>query len=312
MTTANGPLDDLRREVDEIDRAMHELLMRRAALAERIGAAKETSARADGAAADYLRPAREAAVLRGLIARHSGSFPLPSLVRLWREIMSSLLRLQGPFSAAVFMAGGQGGSNWPGLWDLARDHYGSGTPLIPCQSAMHVLREVTEGEATVGLLPYPEEGEAMPWWPLVANTRASEPKIIARLPFVAAAPGGPGRGAVSALVVARLTPEETGDDRSLLMLEIAEDVSRARFMAALAAVGLPSRWQVAGPEQAGAGSRLHLVEIEGFVTSDDPRLAKFTDALGAVLFRIAVLGAYASPLTLDEPQRTLGAASAAR
>src|SRR5690242_2942055 len=95
MSNGNVTLDDLRGEIDQIDDAIHDLVMRRAALAERIGALKDSSARVDGvtaAGAAYLRPGREATVLRRLVGRHNGSFPLPALVRLWREIMSSLLR----------------------------------------------------------------------------------------------------------------------------------------------------------------------------------------------------------------------------
>ena len=43
----NATLDDLRGEIDEIDGAIHDLLMRRAALAEYIAALKETNARAE-------------------------------------------------------------------------------------------------------------------------------------------------------------------------------------------------------------------------------------------------------------------------
>lgn len=308
MTNANGTLDDLRREIDEIDGVMHDLLMRRTAIAERIGAAKDDSARLDGTSTTaYLRPAREAAVLRRLVSRHSGAFPLAALVRLWREIMSSVLRLQGPFSVAVYMAPETSGS-WPAYWDLARDHYGSTTPMTPCHSPIQVLREVTEGRATVGVLPFPEEGETMPWWPLVANNRPDEPKVIARLPFAVTANNG-GRGQVSAIAVARLAPEETGDDRSLFVVEIANDVSRAWLNGALSTVGLPPLWQVAGPEQAGQGSRLYLVESAGFVAADDARLTALAKSLGGALNRVAVIGAYPSPIVQDEPLRQAGAAA---
>jgi chorismate mutase len=321
MTNGNATLDDLRGEIDEIDGAIHDLLMRRAALAESIAALKETSARADGVAgAAYLRPGREAVVLRRLVARHSGSFPLPSLVRLWREIMSSLLRLQGPFSVAVFTT-----PDNPGYWDVARDHYGSTTPMIPCQSPLQVLREVTDGHASVGVLPFPEEGEAAPWWPFVAHTRNNEPRVISRLPFLVSSNGGtvPGRGQVSALTVARLTPEETGEDRSLLTLELVEELSRARLTAALAAVGLAPVWQTTGPSHgggsgglSGGGDRggLYLLETESFVAPDDPRLVKLAEALGSALNRVTVLGAYPAPIVTtgsihDEPPRRVGAAA---
>lgn len=315
MTNDNATLDELRGEIDEIDNAIHALVMRRAAMAERIAAAKDDSARSDGrsGAAAYLRPGREAAVLRRLVARHSGSFPLPSLVHLWREIMSSLVRLQGPFSVAVFTV-----ADNPGYWDLARDHYGSTTPLIACQSPIQVLREVTEGRATVGVLPFPQEGDAAPWWPYIGNPRNNEPKVIARLPcLVANQTNGATRGQVSAVAVASLTPEETGDDRSLLTLELVEELSRARLVSALASVGLAPLWQTTGPSHGGRGG-LYLIETEGFVSPDDTRLAKLAEILGNALNRVTILGAYPSPIVIpggaaaEDSSRPLAAAGSLR
>jgi hypothetical protein len=233
--------------------------------------------------------------------------------------MSSLLRLQGPFSVAVFTV-----TDNPGYWDLARDHYGSTTPMIACQSPSQVLREVTEGRATVGVLPYPEEGEAAPWWPFVANTRDNAPRVFARLPFLASTQGtgGPARGQVSAVAIACLTPEETGDDRSLLTVELGEELSRARLIGALTSAGLAPHWQATGPSHGGQGSGqgggLFLIETMGFVAPDDRRLMKLAETLGSALNRVTVLGAYPSPIgatanaaggTHDESPRRVGAAA---
>src|SRR3546814_11677568 len=62
MSSSRTALDDLRRQVDEIDDAIHDLLMRRAKLGESIGLVK-----GDGRAT--LRPEREAQILRRLASR---------------------------------------------------------------------------------------------------------------------------------------------------------------------------------------------------------------------------------------------------
>ena len=163
-------LEEVRKRIDAIDTELLRLVEERAALAHDVAAAK---AAAGDAGRFGLRPGREALVLRRLVRRHSGPFPVQSLVRLWREIMSSLLRLQGPFSVAV-LTGGE--DTPPGLWDLARDYYGATTPMIACQGASQVMREVSEGRATVGVLPFPEQGERTPWWPMLFGAGPDEPK----------------------------------------------------------------------------------------------------------------------------------------
>ena len=62
---ANG-LAALRAELDGIDDAMHDLLMRRAACVEEVARSGKRSA---------LRPGREASIIRRLLARHQGALP---------------------------------------------------------------------------------------------------------------------------------------------------------------------------------------------------------------------------------------------
>ena len=285
MDKTNTDLDDLRREIDEIDEGIHDLLMRRTGVARRIGGIK--------GAGPSLRPAREAEVLRRLVARHTGPFPKTQLVGIWREIMAANLRLQGPFTVAVFAP-----DENPGYWKLARDQYGSHTPMMYCQSAGQVMREVAEDRAAVGVLPFPEEEEEAPWWPLLLGPGKDNPQVIARLPF---AGEGDRRGAgLHALAVAKLTPEATGDDRSLLAFETADEISRARLHSDLAAADLPARFMATCRGGRRQTAWQHLIEIDGLVLATDERVGRFRDLLGDAAGQVLSLGAYATPLTAED------------
>ena len=78
----------LRRQIDEIDDQIHDLLMQRTEVAGKIGAQK-------GRGRGPMRPGREATVLRRLVARHRGGLPRALIVRIWREIFSANIALQG-------------------------------------------------------------------------------------------------------------------------------------------------------------------------------------------------------------------------
>ena len=82
-------LADLRREIDKIDTSLHDLVMLRAELVKEIRKLKA----GDGGV--FYRPGREAQVMRRLIGRHTGAFPKTVLIRMWREMMGALVRLQG-------------------------------------------------------------------------------------------------------------------------------------------------------------------------------------------------------------------------
>ncbi|HZS82827.1 MAG TPA: chorismate mutase [Stellaceae bacterium] len=281
MSTPN--LDDLRRRIDEIDDQLHDLLMARTEVVEAIAAQKRRGR------LPPLRPGREAAILRRLVGRHSGKFPAAALVRMWREMLTAMVSMQTDFAVAVFVAGP--GS---GYWDLARDHFGSHSVMTPYRSVGQVIRAVTDGQATVGVLPLPEEDDRDPWWRLIVSEDEATPRVLARLPF-----GGRGnaRGdGADALVIGSGALEATGDDRSLVVVETRGDISRARLFAELGSASLPCSFFAS--VEAGPGSRLNLLDIAGFVAGKDARLRRFADRLDATVERIVVLGSYAAPLAL--------------
>jgi chorismate mutase/prephenate dehydratase len=291
MGEASGSLDDLRRQIDEIDRMLHDLLIRRSEVVERIGALKG-SERSNGVV--YLRPGREAVVLRRLIERHRGPLPKATLVRIWRELMSAYLKLQGPFSAAVYVPPGAAS----GYWDLARDHFGGLTPLEAHETTQRVLGAVIEGEASVGVLPLPAEDQPDHWWRLLMTADTKVPRIVARLPF--GAPGAERGKRVEALVVGRIQPEETGRDRSLVAVETRGEISRATLTAAFRAEGLQAAFMVSGLLAGERGHYLHLLELPLFLAGADSRLARIAEKLGRDLQQVWLLGGYAEPLSAAE------------
>lgn len=262
-------LASLRAEIDTLDNSLHDLLMRRAEVVSRLA-----QSRAKGATIP-LRPGREARILRRLLARHAGPLPGGAIIRLWREIFASSSALQGKLTVAAYVSG-------PGtaLARLAREHFGTATQIRNHPSSARALATVTSGEAALAVLPMPEESESpeTAWW---VSLDAPRLQVIARLPFF-----GPAQPA--ALVVAPIAPDASGEDRSLLRVEAPEEMNRARLHAALDAAGLTPRTLLL--RRSGDVVQA-LADMDGFVTSDDPRLA----AVKGV--RVVTLGAYAVPMS---------------
>jgi chorismate mutase-like protein len=275
-------LDDLRARIDEIDDRLHDLLMQRAEMVESITAAKRAES------SPVLRPGREAAILRRLMQRHHGPLAKGAVLRIWRELVAAHTALQAPFAVAVYMP-----AEGLGYWDLARDHWGSECAMTPYGSVAQVIRAVTEGQATVGVLTMPSEGESDPWWPQIASADEATPRIVARLPF-----GGRGNARADprdALSIATLPLEETGADRSFLIVETQEQVSRARLLSVLSQAGLACSFFAAyGPRAQG------LAEVDGFVGPRDPRIARLLELGTDVIAWIVPIGGYAAPLTAAE------------
>lgn len=280
-------LENARREIDRIDDQLHDLLMARAKLVTDIAAAK---ARHSEKGVSALRPAREIQVLRRLKARHEGELPFEVLVRIWRELVAGLTRMQGPFS--VIVLGGEGTLKY---WDLARYYYGSNTPMSFARSETQLLEAVSEGDGIVGILPLAVDStDANPWWVRLTG-QEDTPRIIARLPFTVSGPVAAAHP--EAFVLAKGPLEPSGEDVTLVRLKVEGGVSRARLgvllgEAKLAATALEV-WQGDDTEL-----REHLISIDGALDGLallDTLATVNRSAEGAVL-EGAIIGLVARPL----------------
>jgi chorismate mutase len=270
-----GDLAALRSELDRIDDALHELLMQRAGVVEQVAKSGKRGA---------YRPGREASIIRRLLQRHKGALPPQTIVRLWRELLAGTTAMQGPFAVSVYEPDGDAT-----FTQAAREHFGALTPLHAFNRSSQAMAEVSQGMSAVGVLPLPSETDGVrdDWWTTMLQQEQPRLYIVARLPFWAPRPDGAPE--VQALVIAGTEPDSSGLDRSLLGLRLDAPVSRGRVTAMLAAAGLAAGTVVLSRD----GVAHALVEVAGFLTDDDPRLAR----LHAMLRRPVVLGAYAIPET---------------
>jgi chorismate mutase / prephenate dehydratase len=285
MSDTLSDLEQLRRRIDGIDDQLQDLLIERIDVVSRVGAHK----RSGGGVAAH-QPAREAEIIRRLVGRNHGALPPATLVRMWRELLAATVRLQGAFAIAVYAP-----PDMPGFWDVARDHYGSLTPMLALGSTGQVIRAVTEGQAAIGVLPMPQEEERDPWWRHLLSTDDDAPRVIARLPF--GARGNARSDRIDALAIGHGRQQETGRDRSLIAIENAPHISRGRILSNLSALGLSCTF-MASCEHAEVVNT--LIEIDGFVAHGDPRLDQFCTQLGPALYRLLRSGGYAMPLSAEE------------
>jgi chorismate mutase len=274
-------LTELRAQIDAIDDELHDLLMRRAAVIESV-------ARDGGKTGPKIRPGREAAMLRRLLARHTGSMPPQTILRLWRELFAGALIIEGGQTIAV-CDGGDGTDRMA----LAREHFGPLTPMRRHHNPTQALADLERDAAQVAVLPPPGEDEDVTggWWTVLTggSLGARRLSVIGKLPFWTRRPEGTPGG--TAYVVAAMRPDASGADRGLIALELSADTSRTRMTNLLTAAGFApgNIWMKRAP----GDTRLRaLVEVDGLVPDDDPRLA----AIAGLDAPAAVIGGFALPL----------------
>ncbi|WP_421988656.1 chorismate mutase [Roseococcus sp.] len=207
-TTSDAAIDTLgalRAEIDTLDNSMHDLLIRRAEVVQRLaaGGAKPTGT--------VLRPGREASILRRLLARHTGALPRVALVRLWRELFATSVAQQGNFSISL--------PPDPALARMAAEHFGASTPQRQHPTLQAALAAVGARDASIAILPWPRESDEDEWW---ARFDPHNLQVIARLPFYSER-----EPPLEAAVIGLNPADPSGHDATLLRLEVQGEPSRA-------------------------------------------------------------------------------------
>ena len=133
-------LQDLRKEIDRIDEAMHGLLMERGEIIDRLISVKKTQE-----VGSAFRPAREADMMRRLVERHKGMLPLDTVESIWRVIISTFTYVQAPFSMHADLSAGDSA-----MRDSARFHFGFSVPFVPHFSAVAAVEALAQVEGRSG------------------------------------------------------------------------------------------------------------------------------------------------------------------
>ncbi len=280
-------LSDVRREIDTIDDAIQDLLMKRTELVVQVAEAKARSASAAGHGSFIaFRPGREAEVLRRLAARQKGHFPLKVVFRIFREVISTMTRIQGPFRVDVF-----GAENKLAYWDMARSYYGSSTEMELHENVRDVLRRLGHDRSAIGILPEPGNYAGGDWWPALAKAGKDGPRVVARIPFLDIASE---KDAPAAFVVAQAAFEPTGEDTSLLVVSGEGNVSDAALAQRVKAAGLTGSRVGVALSNDGRALRHNLFAIDGYLEERDKRLVGLASEAPIVAAR--VIGGYANPV----------------
>lgn len=134
-------LDDIRRQIDTIDKELLDLLNRRADLVHEVGVVKKR----DGL--QIYAPEREEALLRRLISMNEGRLSETSIRAIYREIMSAALALEDDLKIAYLGP--------EGTWthQAAIKKFGHSVSYSPQPNFADVFDQVTRRSADYGVVP---------------------------------------------------------------------------------------------------------------------------------------------------------------
>ena len=241
-------LAQLRVEIDALDADLLRLIDARAALGRDIGEAKVREGGEN--TGSLLRPDRETILLRKLSATARQAASKDVIVRVWRELISENLRIQGEARGGLHLNLSAGEHSQEVLvW--ARERFGFAPTYGYVADAAAAIAAARDPRhiAVLGLDP---RGGA--WWARLLAERSV--RVIAALPEL-----GPARP--HALACAAIAPEPTGDDVTFWVSDA--QASENKLIEVLSHRGLAAEWLC-------SAQGVKLFSIIGFVQENDERL----------------------------------------
>lgn len=197
--SSNSPaldINQVRREIDRVDKALLQLIAERLALAAEVRKAKS--------GVRLWRPSREESHVRELAATIADT-PTRLVSTIWAELMSSSIALQGSMTLHISLAG-----DTLDVWTLVRDRFGAALPVQSYPTTSAALAAAYADPEGVAVLPAPAVMQN--WWTVLGpNGAMPDMKIQTGLPRTGT------QDWPSAVAVATAALQPSGEDDMLIL-----------------------------------------------------------------------------------------------
>ena len=149
ISKPENPLQNIRNKIDSIDNKIHDLLIERAEIVEKVVEEKRKYKEANLV---VYRPSREHEILVRIIQRHKGNLPEKSLINIWRNLISSYINMQAELTL-----------NFSSTSDkIVNNHFGGDIKKEKTTTAIEAMKKLNENKVNITVLPYPNTHND--WW----------------------------------------------------------------------------------------------------------------------------------------------------
>jgi chorismate mutase len=284
---SGDPLSQWRAEIDRIDDQLVALIRQRASYVAKVGEHKRAT---QAAGQSFIRPGREAQMVRAMLGREVGDFPSAALAAMWRLMISGSLSVESPLAA--------GATTEEGYW-LAREYFGAFTPVHRFADAAALCDALESGEVTVGVQGSGVRSQGSEHCQLLSASESrilnpdlwqcllSHPSlfIFGVAPYLLPAPPSP--HTASHFLIGRVIPEVSGEDTSWIGWSSAISLTPEAITAGFAPLTVHSIQKSVD---------CYAVEVDGAVLPEDPILTQLQARFAAPNLRL--LGIAAKPLAI--------------
>ncbi|MFC1755589.1 chorismate mutase [Thermoproteota archaeon] len=276
-------LPDLRKKIDTIDTAILSLLKERMDIVKQVGKLKSSEAQIEDRSEtkSFMRPGREARLIRKLIKQNNHTYPAKTIISIWRNIISASVFKEQPFNVGILNSTSDCGH-------FIRQHFGAFIHVDLFSDISSLIDSIVSDSdlkrsktCQIGILPYSELGK---WgFEFYETLKLKQIYIFSRIPF-----SDEPLECGAYLALTYIDPEASGDDRSIVFISTKPGCSKETLIQSLLKQGYTARVIAVQHEQ-------FIVEMHGFWVQNLDADAIITKS-GGLITDILPLGAYAVPI----------------
>ncbi len=257
----NEKLSNLRKEIDDIDIKILDLLK------DRFGVVENVKKLKDNENDDfYIKSAREADMIRNLINKSGDKLPKSLIVDIWRKIISFSNCSEQELKIALHNP-----DKIPDLKHILRFYYNDEIPVISHDTVSTVVMELESKKSQIAIFALPKDKSDnidRDWWISLANNTAGI-KVFAKIPMIE------GSFEYNLVALAIKEVEKSDQDSSLLCIETSNEVRESQFLEDLSANFEDFKVLKSSKSEKYGNNIFYLVEIKGFLEEKSEKIENF-------------------------------------
>lgn len=265
---SNVSLNELRQQIDHIDQNLVQLLKQRMDIVHQVGHIK-----AKEASGCFLRPAREATMVKKLIDDLKDVYPPQAIYTIWRSIIAASLYQEKPLTIVVL-------SSDQDAYYLASQYFAGVVPIIQKENLDDVFSFANENPSHIAVVSHSDL-----WW---SNKNLNQLKVFAAIPFLSSST----QPQPKAMALAQINLEKTGDDITLLRLTLSDKAKESNVSSLFSSLNLTYCYQHNNDNYV-------LVAINGFYADSIESLShQLIEKSDNYIKNVTLLGCYSKEISL--------------
>jgi chorismate mutase / prephenate dehydratase len=275
-------LGDLRKGINEIDLTILALLRKRRQVVQKVGEFKVQESDDCKQDKSFIRPGREADMMRNLLKENRDVYEPQAVYAIWRSIISSSVNYEQKLTVSVHLPDGDNTNYW-----LAREHFGTFLKQKIAKTSKSVIDSVLEDKARVGILSLGQKEDK--WWRYFSTlVEENGMHVFVSLPFVY----NPSHilQTYKTVAIAKIDLEKTTKDVSLLVINLSEGSSWSEVAQKIKDLEL--NISLIDSEE-----NSYFVKADGFFMGKETIDNKvFVNGLGSLISNVIPIGTYSIPI----------------